>query len=222
MKRLGNLHPKWLGILRQNSGEGISFDCPNCKDEKSHSIVAYFQNPLDGGETAEWIANGGSTSWRRSGGDGFDFHTLSLAPSIKYPCFHGWLEVGRVFDIKDSPIVVLGQGANGTQPIALSPLQTIEGCQAAIDRAKVLLGDGVTGENPPAILIKASDGIMLMIGETKVRFWPGSTEADEEMSDLVMHLNAFFGYLPDDVSKLMPRIERPQAPPAPSIIIPGA
>lgn len=190
MRKLKNLNPKWLGVMRTDSGEGVQFDCPVCEPEKGHRIVAYFSNPIDGGPTI----GGQPQVWKRSGGDGFNFGTLSIAPSLRYPCFHGWVEVGRVFTINESPIVVMGSVGNGQfGPLALSPVQAIEGCSAAIARARAMLGDGAPGDVPPARVVRSIAGAVLYVGEVAVR----SFHSDEglEPEEIARGINAWFGYL---------------------------
>ncbi len=216
--RLGNLHPKWLetDADRPKSGEGVSFDCPACGDKKPHRVSIFFLNPVDG------KPNTVKADHQRSGADDLDFGTLSIAPAVQEPCgLLGWIECGNFFGIKDSPIVVLTMGANGQRPVALSPLQTIEGCGTAIQRAKVLLGQGATGEKPPAQLIRASDGIMLIIGDVKTRFWAGQDVVTDEMLDLARDINIVMGYYPDEPMPI-PLIEQIERPKSQSIIIPGA
>jgi hypothetical protein len=110
MKALTEFNPEFVGILRQNSGEGISFDCPVCGS--NHRLVAYFDVPVDGKEKAVWQ----TTVWKRSGSS---FNDLTLEPSIQYPCFHGWIENGQVIDIRESPATAIVNN----QLIALSPMQ---------------------------------------------------------------------------------------------------
>jgi hypothetical protein len=119
MKLLLELHPQWEGILRPNSGEGVSFDCPNCGS--SHRLCAYFSNPIDGKEVAPWQKQ----KWERVGEN---FVVLTISPSIQYPCFHGWIENGRVIDISEAPLRV--RNPENGHVIAISPLQSI----AAIEK----------------------------------------------------------------------------------------
>lgn len=138
MKRLIDLRPEWIGRLRPKSGEGILFDCPGCG---RHHIAAYFSNPRDGqpGMPQDPI-------WLR---EGEEFDALTIKPSIDYPCFHGWVECGRVFDTGESPLVVAGQYPNGQiARVALSPLQAIEIGAAAIAKATALL-EGSSEEQKP-------------------------------------------------------------------------
>lgn len=115
MKLLATLNPAWIGRLRQDSGEGITFDCPACGPR--HRVAAYFKNPRDGNPPAPWP----DSAWER---DGEDFAALTLHPSIRYPCWHGWIESGRAFDVMESPLVVFGEQPSGNLgPIALSPRQ---------------------------------------------------------------------------------------------------
>lgn len=213
---IGNLHPKWLGVLRPNSGEGVQFDCPVCKDEKSHPITVYFENPLDEGPVAEWFKNGSTSTWRRSGSE---FKTLSLAPSIQYPCFHGWVEIGHVFRVQESPIVVMANQSGGQmRPIALSPLQTIEACAAAVQRAKVLLGDAYTGETSPCVVVRPgrTHPVEVWLGDdVMIR---GFREDDGDAPDILARMiNIYFGYLPDEPIEVE-RIERLEKPPSNIVI----
>lgn len=110
-KALIDLNPKWAGLLRPKSGEGVELDCPVCGP--THRLCAYFSNPLDGQSSAPWQ----QPTWAR---EGETFPDLTLAPSIQYPCFHGWIERGQVIDISESPLVV---NIPGKGRVALSPLQ---------------------------------------------------------------------------------------------------
>ena len=113
MKKLTDLNPKWLGQLRPNSGEGISLDCPKCGPK--HMLVAYFDNPVDGQDAAPW-----GDKWHR---EGEELETLTISPSIQYPCFHGWIENGQVIDISESPAMATLVTAQGTMLVTLSPKQ---------------------------------------------------------------------------------------------------
>jgi len=114
MRGLAKLNPRWLGVLRPVSGEGRAFDCPNCGPR--HTIAVYFANPLDGKEPAPWQ----KPVWNR---DGETFQTLSIQPSISYPCFHGWVEGGFVIDISESPATAMVMVGGKLQRVALSPAQ---------------------------------------------------------------------------------------------------
>jgi hypothetical protein len=127
MKGLKDLHPKFIGTLRPESGEGIQFDCPSCGP--SHQLVAYFENPLDGLAVASW-----TPKWKRIGEE---FDVLSIEPSLEYPCWHGWIEEGRAIDVRESPLVLFDQQKR--RPVALSPLQTLNIAGAAIAKAKKAL-----------------------------------------------------------------------------------
>lgn len=116
MKKLADLNPKFIGLLRSESGEGISFDCPSCGP--THRIAAYFKNPIDGNLPASWH----KLAWER---DGSDFATLTLAPSIKYDCWHGWIEVGHAIDMAESPVTVVMEVDGELRPVNLSPMQAI-------------------------------------------------------------------------------------------------
>lgn len=121
MKALTAFNPKWEGLTRTpEHGEGLTFDCPVCGPK--HRLCAYFSNPLDGKPAVAWQ----SPSWKR---DGNDFSTLTLSPSIQYPCFHGWIEEGQVIDISESTMVVNMQRPDGSfGPVALSPKQVRDLC----------------------------------------------------------------------------------------------
>jgi hypothetical protein len=128
---LTDLNPEWLGLLRPESGEGISLDCPKCGSK--HRLAAYFKNPIDGKEAAAWQ----KPIWERTGET---FNALTLSPSLQYPCFHGWVENGKVFDIVETPMIVVdGELDKGGRPVALSPTQTIGYATQAILRAKQML-----------------------------------------------------------------------------------
>jgi len=114
MKRLSELDPIWVGLLRPSRGGGLSFDCPNCGPK--HRLAVYFSNPIDGLPAAPWQ----TPTWLR---EGSEFDTLTLAPSLLYPCFHGWVEDGKVIDTTESPASAQVD-LNGTrQQVALSPKQ---------------------------------------------------------------------------------------------------
>lgn len=118
MQSLLKYNPKWLGILRPGSGEGLSLDCPVCG--ASHKLVVYFDNPVDGKEKASWQ----QIVWKRTGDS---FENITIEPSIQYQCFHGWIEKGQVIDIKESPAIVQAlinnNGILSLQNVALSPMQ---------------------------------------------------------------------------------------------------
>jgi hypothetical protein len=69
VKLLTTLNPQFIGRLRQESGEGILFDCPTCGP--SHRLAAYFKNPVDGNPPAPWR----DSAWER---EGVDFATLTV------------------------------------------------------------------------------------------------------------------------------------------------
>jgi hypothetical protein len=199
VKRLKNLNPKWLGLQRPSiggveSGEGLAFDCPVCPPEKGHRLAAFFENPIDGEPPAPWLGKSPTNPvWKRSGDS---FGTLSIAPSLNYPCFHGWVECGRVIDIKEAPIVVFGMTAPGQHgPVALSPLQAIEGCRAVIMRAQVMLGDQSVPEHPPARVMINPDDVELWVGETKILVQPRGNEA--RMMEMMTEVNVYFGHIPE-------------------------
>lgn len=117
MKKLIDLRPEWLGVLRPGakSGEGIGFDCPACGPK--HRLAAYFSNPVDAGPP-----NGGNANWQRNG-DRFD--SLTVVPSLLYPCWHGWIEGGLVFSAEETPLQVPGVcvGHPESPIMSLSPNQ---------------------------------------------------------------------------------------------------
>lgn len=116
MKRLIDLTPKWTGLLRPNSGEGLTLECPACGP--AHTLAVYFSNPVDGKPPAIWLKP--SEIWLR---ENDAFENLTVAPSIQYPCFHGWIEGGNVIDISESPATVLMVIAGKETLVALSPQQ---------------------------------------------------------------------------------------------------
>jgi hypothetical protein len=114
MTHLLDLNPKWCGLLRPTSGEGLTLDCPKCGPV--HRLAVYFSNPVDGKDAAPWQ----NPQWKRTGDK---FALLTVEPSLEYPCFHGWIEEGEVIDISESPARVIAT-INGAQRIvALSPKQ---------------------------------------------------------------------------------------------------
>lgn len=114
MNKLRDLNPKWTGLLRPNSGEGMTLDCPRCGP--SHKLAVYFSNPVDGLPAASWQ----TPQWHR---DGEKFESLTIKPSIQYPCFHGWIENGDVIDISESPLQVMALIDGRPTLVALSPMQ---------------------------------------------------------------------------------------------------
>jgi hypothetical protein len=119
MQALIELNPEWIGLTRTSSGEGMTLVCPTCGPR--HCLAVYFSNPLDGKESAPWQG----MKWEREG-DTFD--TLTISPSINYPCFHGWIEDGKVFHISESPMRVHIQGIG---LVALSPRQSQQASRRA-------------------------------------------------------------------------------------------
>lgn len=111
---LTNLNPKWNGLLRPDSGEGLSFDCPVCGPK--HRLQVFFSNPLDGQSTASWQRQ----TWKRIG-ESFD--ALTIEPSIQYLCFHGWIEDGQVINISESTLSALMVVGGVQRLVALSPKQ---------------------------------------------------------------------------------------------------
>jgi hypothetical protein len=111
---LSNLNPKWIGLLRPDSGEGLTLVCPICGP--THCLAIYFSNPLDNQPCAVWQ----NPTWKRTGDD---FESITVEPSLQYPCFHGWIEDGQVIDISESPAKAMTI-INGVQRIVvLSPKQ---------------------------------------------------------------------------------------------------
>jgi hypothetical protein len=109
MRALTEFNPEFIGLLRPKSGEGIAFACPVCGP--SHTVAAYFDNPIDGKESASWQ----TPKWTR---EGDSFSDLTIIGSLKYPCFHGWVEDGQVILISESPLYVFlpGIGLTGLSP----------------------------------------------------------------------------------------------------------
>ena len=114
MVSLLDLNPKWRGLLRPGSGDGITFDCPKCGP--SHNLAVYFSNPVDGQDAAPWQ----NPQWKRTNDE---FASLTVEPSLEYPCFHGWIEDGNVIDISESPARVLAIIDGVRRIVALSPKQ---------------------------------------------------------------------------------------------------
>lgn len=123
---LSSLNPRLSGILRKDSGEVVSFDCPHCTPQgRTHPVTVNLVNPLDGEPAAPFVGQGSMPGWTAEG----DLQTLSLTPSIDTACWHGWVEDGQVFDISEAPgslqiAVVLKNGRIADQVnLALSPRQ---------------------------------------------------------------------------------------------------
>lgn len=132
MKKLTELNPEWTGVMRQNSGEGIVFDCPACGPR--HRLAAYFSNPLDG---KEHLPRPQNQIWQR---DGKTFETLTISPSIDYGCFHGWVERGWVIAVSESPFPGAERQPDGSiREAVLSPLQAIEYAKSIIIAAEIML-----------------------------------------------------------------------------------
>jgi hypothetical protein len=131
MRKLTDLDARLIGYARPQSGEGVSFTCPVCGPR--HSITAFFKNPVDGGAPAP----ADLALWTR---EGDALEQLSIDPSIKFPCFHGWVNEGKVFEMREAPIMVMCKCTGRPQLVALSPLQTLKICGEAIAKAKELLG----------------------------------------------------------------------------------
>lgn len=131
MKKLTDLNPKWSGRLRPNSGEALEFDCPVCSP--THRLVAYFKNPLDGKEAANFP----DVLWTR---EGDTFETVTVTPSIDYgaTCFHGWIERGRVFSVQEGPVLV-PRGRGKLELVVLSPLQALKYGKEVMEAAEALL-----------------------------------------------------------------------------------
>jgi hypothetical protein len=130
MKRLTELNPEWVGVLRPNSGEGLALDCPACGPD--HRIAAHFKNPRDGGPIAAHFKNprdGGpilysSMTWDLK--DSRAFETVTISPSIVYPCWHGWIERGYAINQAEAPVTVLAMVGGETKLVSLSPLQCLD------------------------------------------------------------------------------------------------
>lgn len=128
-KLLIELNPRWIGSYRTpEHGEGFAFDCPNCGP--NHTLAAYFKNPLDGG-----VATPGSGQWQRTGSN---FDEITVEPSMEYPCFHGWVENGIVFQQTESPLVVPVETPQGLKLVALSPNQARNVCHQVLKTVEQL------------------------------------------------------------------------------------
>lgn len=129
MKKLVDLNPKFIGYARSASGEGVNFDCPTCGPK--HVLAAYFSNPIDGQP-----AKISEAYWMRHGET---FEELTVSPSILYPCFHGWIEAGRVFDISESAATYPKANKDGQiELVALSPLQSIAYAEDIVAKVKAI------------------------------------------------------------------------------------
>ena len=112
---LTELRPAFRGNLRPRSGEALEFDCPGCLARgRQHTVRVVFANPLDGGAP---MPGAGETRWVREGDAP---EALTLAPSILYPCWHGWVEDGVVISVDEAPAVIVRRSG---PPVALSPRQ---------------------------------------------------------------------------------------------------
>lgn len=131
MRLLRTLNPQLTGVLRQDSGEGLFFDCPSCGP--GHRVGVYFSNPLDGGEAARWHQH----TWKR---EGESLEKMTVEPSLEYPCFHGWVEKGVVYDVSESPLVVPGEffGMPHLRSVALSPSQAEAYARSILARVEKL------------------------------------------------------------------------------------
>ncbi|HEV7520135.1 MAG TPA: hypothetical protein VGP89_03485 [Candidatus Angelobacter sp.] len=128
-KLLLDLGPQWIGVTRTpEHGEGVALACPVCGPD--HTLAVYFSNPLDGGAAAP-----ASHQWTRSG---TTFDELTVEPSIQYPCFHGWIENGLVFDYSESPMTLPVKVEDGIGLIALSPKQTRDICTKMLATVEAL------------------------------------------------------------------------------------
>jgi hypothetical protein len=128
-KLLAELNPQWIGVNRTpDHGEGCAFDCPACGS--GHTLAVYFKNPLDGGIPAH-----GGVAWTR---EGSSWDNLIITPSISYPCFHGWVEDGLVFNINESPITLPVKSDDGIKLIALSPKQARQLCTKVLAKVEEL------------------------------------------------------------------------------------
>lgn len=99
--RLTELNPNWVvgdpneRCFSNRHGMGIRFDCPI---HRSHRIVAFFTNPIDGLPPRK-----DGNKWDRAGDT---FETITLSPSIdasgqmfgtpESPCWHGYIRNGEV------------------------------------------------------------------------------------------------------------------------------
>lgn len=127
MKNLVDLVPEFIGVTRPPAGgEGMTLVCPACGPK--HILAVYFKNPVDGLAPAKWHEQ----TWMRHGEA---LGKITIEPSIKYPCWHGWIENGIVYDISEGLTVdkvillVLGlmtpeqSAAIPESQVALSPAQ---------------------------------------------------------------------------------------------------
>lgn len=116
MIALAKLNPVWAGLLRPDSGEGMTLDCPQCGP--THRLCVYFSNPIDGKEAAPWQ----NPVWKRTGES---FETITIEPSIQYPCFHGWIEEGQVINVTESRVKAWMVIDGERKLVALSPHQAM-------------------------------------------------------------------------------------------------
>jgi hypothetical protein len=135
--KLTELHPRWLGLTRPDSGEQVEFDCPACGP--SHRLIVMLSNPLDGKPGAPWLGKlvkglDGQEKitpvWQRYGAE---FDTLTLVPSVVFPCWHGWVEDGQVIDVTEATHMLVQvvftaakEQVSDAKVIALSPRQVQE------------------------------------------------------------------------------------------------
>ena len=88
--RLADLDPKWIAHTGRH-GMGVMFRCP-CGTEACrypNGLPIWFENPIDGGAPDLEVKN----RWQRTGDT---IETLTLAPSIFPPCWHGFVTNGQI------------------------------------------------------------------------------------------------------------------------------
>ena len=129
---LSKLNPDFIGVTRFMSGEGITFDCPACDPALKHRIAMHFENPIDGGPVAPWPEH----RWKRVN-DRMD--NLTILGSVRYDCFHGWVENGRVFSVDEAPLIAVLMIDGKPQVTQLSPLQTMSLAKHSFGVANKLL-----------------------------------------------------------------------------------
>ena len=94
--RLSDAHPQFIRaedglkhMVDSARAQGIYFDCP-CGG--GHLLLVWFTRAMDGSEPAPPT----ETSTNRWPATGTGFEDLTLSPSIKTVCWHGFITKGQI------------------------------------------------------------------------------------------------------------------------------